>query len=142
VVFTRHCHLKGTDLGMLGKFFTDHIDCDEKDSYLVSELSPANDEMVFRKDTYDSFYNTGLKEHLRASGIEQVLVTGVLTHLCCETTARSAFVRGFEVYLAADALAATTEELHIGSLLGLAAGFAVIGDTAEILEKNSDRPDL
>ncbi len=43
---------------------------------------------------------------------------------------------------AADAMATTTEELHIGSLLGMASGLAVIGDTAEILEKNSDLPDL
>ncbi len=142
VIFTRHCHMNADDLGMLGKFYTDHINCDERDSHLIGELSPLKDERVFRKDTYDSFYGTGLEEYLRASGIEQVLVTGVLTQLCCETAARSAFVRGFEVYLAADAMATTTEELHLGSLLGLASGFAVIGDTAEILEKNSGRQDI
>lgn len=132
VVFTRHCHSGPDDLGMLGKFFSDFIRCGKKESEIIPELSPLPDERVFRKNTYDSFYNTALEEYLRELNIEQVLVTGVLTHLCCETTARSAFVRGFEVYIAADALTSSTEELHIGSLLGLANGFAVVSDTASI----------
>lgn len=136
VVFTRHCHMDDGDLGMLGRFFTDHVRCSEEDSQLIGELSPIEDEPVVRKETYDSFHQTGLEDHLRSLGVEQVLITGVLTQLCCETTAREAFVRGFEVHMAADAMATATEELHLGSLLGAASGFAVVWSVGEILGMN------
>ncbi len=132
VVFTKHCHRGKDDLGMLGKFFSDYIKCGKPESEIISRLAPSAEERIFQKNTYDTFHRTGLEEYLRELNIEQVLVTGVLTHLCCETAARSAFVRGFEVYIAADALTSSTEELHLGSLLGLANGFAVISDTASI----------
>ena len=132
VVFTRHCHNGKHDLGMLGKFFSDYINCGRQESEIISRLAPLTEERIFQKNTYDAFHRTGLEEYLKELKIEQVLVTGVLTHLCCETTARSAFVRGFEVYIAADALTSSTEELHLGSLLGLANGVAVVSDTASI----------
>ncbi len=132
VVFTRHCHSGSDALGMLGKFFSDYIRCGKKESEIIPELSPLPGEQVFRKNTYDAFYNTDLDEFLANRSVEQVLVTGVLTQMCCETTARSAFVRGYEVYIPADAQATSSEELHIGSLQNLASGFAVITDTSSI----------
>ncbi len=132
VVFTRHCHSDSEDLGMLGRFFGDYIHCGKKESGIITELSPLSSEKIFRKNTYDAFYNTDLDEFLADRSLEQVLVTGVLTQMCCETTARSAFVRGYEVYIPADALTTSSEELHIGSLMNLASGFAVITGTSSI----------
>lgn len=132
VVFTRHCHEGTDDLGMLGRFFEDHIRCSEPDSEIVEDLNPREGEKVIRKNTYDAFHKTGLDSLLRSRGMKQVLVTGVMTQLCCETTARSAFVRGYEVYVPADALTTSSEELHIGSLRSLASGFAVITSTEAV----------
>jgi len=132
VVYTRHCHSGSEDLGMLGRFFSDYIRCGRKESEIISELIPLHGEKVCRKNTYDAFYNTDLDEFLRSRSVEQVLVTGVLTQMCCETTARSAFVRGYEVYIPADAQTTSSEELHLGSLMNLASGFAVITDTSSI----------
>lgn len=134
VLFTRHCHTGANDLGMLGKFFSDYIRCGEPEAEIVAGLAPRANDVVIRKTTYDAFIGTALEEELGRRGLTQVLVTGVLTHLCCETTARSAFCRGFEVYVAADASASSTERLHLGSLLALADGVAVIMSTEEILE--------
>ncbi len=74
---------------------------------------------------------------------EQLLITGVTTHLCCESTARSAFVRGFAVFIAIDGTATLNRELHVASLRALALGFArpVLG--AELLAAMAaphDRP--
>ena len=132
VVFTRHCHSGSEDLGMLGKFFSDYIRCGKKESEIILELSPLPGEKIIRKNTYDAFYNTDLDEFLESRSATQVIVTGVLTQMCCETTARSAFVRGYEVYIPADAQATSSEELHIGSLQNLASGFAVITNTSSI----------
>jgi len=133
IVFTRHCHTGADDLGMLGKFFNDYIRCGEPDAEIVADLTPQADDVVIRKATYDAFLNTVLEEELRRRQLTQVLITGVMTHLCCETTARSAFCRGFEVYVAADATASSAEQFHLGALLGLADGVAVVMSTEEIL---------
>jgi nicotinamidase-related amidase len=134
VVFTRHGHRGPGDLGMLGKFFSDYIREDEPDSSIVSALEPTPDEPVLRKTTYDAFLGTPLEETLYERGIEQVIISGVLTHMCCETTARAAFCRGFEVYVPVDAVASSSEERHLGSLMSMADAVAVVTSTAEVLE--------
>jgi len=134
VVFTRHGHLGPHDLGVMGKFWGDHIRAEEPDAEILEQLAPAAGEAVLRKTTYDAFIGTGLEDLLHHRGIEQVLVTGVLTHMCCETTARAAFCRGFEVYVAADATATSGEERHLGSLLAMADSVAVVLSTSEVLE--------
>lgn len=133
VVFTRHCHDGPEDLGMLGRFFDDYIRCGERDSEIIDELAPLPSEMVFRKNTYDAFHGTGLEGYLGERGMKQVLVTGVLTQMCCETTARTAFVRGYEVFVPVDALTTSTEELHLGSLRSMATCCAVMTSTGELL---------
>jgi len=119
---------------MLGKFFSDWIATDEPDAEIIPELTPLDNERVIRKNTYDAFLDTPLQSTLEEKGIDQVLVTGVLTHMCCETTARSAFCRGFEVYVAVDAMASKSEDHHLGSLLSMADSVAVMMSTREILD--------
>jgi nicotinamidase-related amidase len=135
VVFTRHAHEGPHDLGMLGKFFGDHIRDGEPDAEIVPALASLPSETVLRKATYDAFWETPLQSILNGRGCTQVLVTGVLTHMCCETTARAAFCRGFEVYLAADATASSSEERHRGALLGMADCVAVVLSVEEILRR-------
>ncbi len=134
VVFTRHAHEGEHDLGMLGRFFSDYIRLGEPDSELAPEIEPARGELVIRKTTYDSFLGTELDNILRETGSEQVIIAGVLTHMCCETTARSAFCRGYEVYIPVDAVASSSEERHLGSLQGMAEAVAVMMSTSEALE--------
>ena len=132
VVFTRHCHREGEPLGMLGRFFSDHIRCGESQSRIISRLRPLPEEKVIRKNTYDAFFGTDLEEFLEEHCQSQLLISGVLTQLCCETTARSGFVRGFEIFAAADALTTSTEDLHLASLMSLASGFALVTDVKSI----------
>lgn len=134
IIFTRHGHQGPGDLGMLGKFFSDYIRADEPQSAIVEALTPHTGELVFRKNTYDAFLGTELQEVLSRAGRTQVLLTGVLTHMCVETTARSAFCRGFEVYVPVDAVATSDEEHHVSSLVNMADSVAVMLDTKEVLE--------
>lgn len=80
---------------------------------------------VFVKPQYDAFYNTGLEQWLTGRHVSQVVIAGVMTHLCCETTARSAFMRGFQVFFTVDATASYNRQFHQASLLNLSHGFAV-----------------
>lgn len=123
IIFTRHLNTDA-DAAMMSRWWRDLIRTDSPDSV----LSPALDSSVgvlIEKSQYDAFHKTSLEEVLRSRGVEQVVITGVMTHLCCETTARSAFVRGFEVFFCIDGTATYTEELHRASLLNLSHGFAI-----------------
>jgi isochorismate hydrolase len=92
-------------------------------SAITSELDRKHG-VTLVKTQYDAFYNTPLAELLRNRQVKQVVIGGVMTHLCCETTARSAFVHGFEIFFLIDGTASYTEAHHRAALLNLSHGFA------------------
>jgi len=63
------------------------------------------------------------------------VVCGVMTHLCCETTAREAFVRGFEVFFPVDGTASYNQKFHEASLQNLAHGFAILTTVEQLLQE-------
>ncbi|RJO70576.1 MAG: cysteine hydrolase [Myxococcales bacterium] len=135
VIHARHGHEGPEDLGLMGRFFTDYLRADEPEAEIIEALKPAPGETVLRKATYDAFVGTDLEQRLKAARKTQLVIAGVLTHLCCETTARAAFVRGVEPYLVADATATTRAALHLGALRALASGFGVAMSTREVLDR-------
>jgi bifunctional isochorismate lyase / aryl carrier protein len=135
VVFTRHGHDGPHDTGMLGQFFSDYIRWESSASRIVEGLQPADGDLVFRKRTYDAFHETELESQLRDRGITQVLIGGVLTHMCCATTARSAFVRGLATHLLVDGMATSTERLHLAALHTLADSVAIVHATSEVIHR-------
>ncbi|UCF06815.1 MAG: isochorismatase family protein [bacterium] len=123
VVFTRHRNSEA-DAGMMADWWSDLISPESGLFEIVPELNrPAA--MVIEKSQYDAFHETELDGMLREAGIEQLVITGVMTHLCCETTARSAFMRGFAVFFPVDGSATYREDFHRAALLNLSHGFAV-----------------
>jgi len=92
-------------------------------------------DVVIYKDSYDAFYMTELEDILRAKSADQLIISGVMTHLCCETTARSGFVRGYEIVMVEDCLWDKDEWYHYASLKNLAHGFAVVSTSQEIVEQ-------
>lgn len=135
VIYTRHAHAGADDLGLMGKFYSDYIRAGRPEAEIIPALAPLTDEPVIPKQTYDAFLDTSLEFELRAKSIKQVLITGILTHMCCESTARAAFCRGFEVYLPADALASNREDRHLEALIAMADCVASVTDTAEVLAR-------
>lgn len=67
------------------------------------ELAPRDGEAVLRKRASDSFYRTPLQAELEARGITSLVVTGLRTERCVDTTCRQAVSRGYDVTLATDA---------------------------------------
>lgn len=100
---------------------------------IPSEMD-AEDGITIIKSTYDAFINTNLAEMLDSSGYRKLVITGVTTHLCCESTARTAFDLGYEVYLPIDCLASYNEDLHLSSLKVASHGFGIPTTSSEILE--------
>lgn len=101
-------------------------------------LTVAEGDMRVVKNTASALHpcsNSGLLEQLRAAGIDTVVVAGLVTNGCCETTARDAHQHGFKVIFAQDATATLTDEEHNAALLNLAIWFAEVLPATTILEK-------
>ncbi len=122
VIFTRHLN-SVADAGMMSIWWREIIQKDKKLSQINEKLD-TSDSLILKKTQYDAFYNTSLQEVLQNLGVETVIVTGVMTNLCCETTARAAFIRGYRVLMPVDATATMNFELHAATTKNLSHGFA------------------
>ena len=118
----------------MGSWWKDLITAENKLSDLIPELDIPG-ATVISKTQYDAFYETNLEALLKEWSIAQVVIGGVATHLCCETTARSAFVRGISVFLPLDATATYTREFFRASLLNLSHGFATPVLARELMDQ-------
>jgi nicotinamidase-related amidase len=74
-------------------------------SGLVKPLDwmPATHAVEFVKHVHNAFTDTGLDRWLRANGITRLIISGIRTEQCCETTARVASDLGYEVDFVGDA---------------------------------------
>jgi len=134
VVFTRHVHKRGEDGGMMESWWKDLIMAENPESEIDERLEPRRAETVIEKNRYSAFYRTELEKILRSANVDTIVISGVMTNLCCESTARDAFFRDFKVFFCMDATATLSETMHFGSLLNLAYGFARITTVAELEE--------
>jgi nicotinamidase-related amidase len=133
VILTRHLNTY-EDAGMMGIRWNELIKADDARSEIHADILSMGGE-VLEKSQFDAFYKTGLEEKLRQKGIEQLIICGVMTNLCCETTARSAFVHGFDVVMPVDATAAYNYEFHLATFLNLSYMFARPMNTFSLINK-------
>ena len=119
VVFTRHLYRPGrADEGRALKRNSpalagvDGLDTGTWDAEIVDELGCGPNDLVVDKVRFDAFQWTSLEPLLRGLGVGELVICGVVTNICVETTARSAFMRDFAVTLLADCCAAKTRRLH------------------------------
>lgn len=104
------------------------------DAALVADLGPLpGDALVVRKTRYDPFCGTTLEAELRARGVGDVVVCGVTTNVCVESTVRSAHDRDFPVRLVEDAVSSYDASLHRASIETMARHFATRTTLAELL---------
>ena len=134
VVFTRHRHVDPlVDGGMMAEWWDDLLIDGEPEAELVSELRPEAGELLIEKCRYSAFLNTSLEEDLKRRGVRDLVIGGVMTNLCCETTARDAYMRDFRVFFLIDGTGTCSEEYQIASLKNLAYGFAYLVKCSDIL---------
>ena len=100
---------------------------------LIASLAPAAGELVIDKNTSSAFNSTGIEWLLRNLEVETLVVAGMATDMCVETTARDAADRGFNVIVAEDATATFFAHHHRAALSGFARVFGQVWDTAQVL---------
>lgn len=136
VIFTRHVHHPADlDSGLMGWWWEGKCLEGSSESEVHPDLAPLPGEKVVFKHRYSAFYNTDLETVLRCLKVEDVVVSGIMTNLCCESTARDAYYRDYRVFFPADGTGSVSEEMHVASLLNLAFGFAHVTTADAIAER-------
>jgi nicotinamidase-related amidase len=101
---------------------------------IVEELAPLTGELVIDKNTSSPFNSTGIESLLRNMELETLVLVGMATDMCVETTARDAADRGFNVIVVEDATATFFERHHRAALSGFARVFGQVWETARVLD--------
>jgi ureidoacrylate peracid hydrolase len=95
------------------------VPCGSWDAQVVDAISPAADEIVFRKTSSNVFVSTNIDYVLRNLGIRSLIVAGIMTDQCVESAVRDACDLGYLVTLVTDACTTGSAERHRQSLIGI-----------------------
>ena len=106
---------------------------------ILEEIKPQAGELVINKTSVGAFNSTAIDQILRNMGVESLIITGVVTNACVETTARDAADRGYKCVLVDDALAAHSQEFHDSTLRNFSVIFGQVRTSKEILGYLQDR---
>lgn len=135
VLFTSHAHADPEkDGGLMTARWKKVCRAGTPHARVAAALRPRDGE-VFGKCRYSAFSSPGLPERLRELGVTSLVLAGVKTNLCVESTMRAAFDLGYSCVVAADACAAATEESHLASLKSMAHGFGSAKMTLELMKE-------
>ena len=109
-------------------------------------VRPSPGEVVFPKHFPNSFRETPLLDHLRAVGITELVIAGMMTHMCIDTTTRAGADFGFKCFLAHDACATRAlsfNGVHVAAENVQTAYLAALnGSFAKVLSAHELRADL
>lgn len=108
-------------------------------------VKPASDETVIIKSVPNSFRNTGLLKTLTAAGVGRLVICGMMTHMCIDSTTRAASELGFDCIVAQDACATKNltidnvtvpaEQAHRSFLAALDGTFAKVMPADRVISK-------
>lgn len=102
---------------------------------LASGLVPGSNDLFVEKSTASAFFPGGCDLHgiLRQRGITRVLISGTVTSVCCESSARDASTLGYEVVLLADATADVDDAAHNATLRTIYRSFGDVRSCGDVL---------
>ncbi len=135
----------GSNIGVLGELVPPVrkgvIDRGAESAALHDDLDVRDGDIILEKPRYGAFHGTDLELILRAGGIDTIIVTGIATNVCCETTAREANARDFRVFFPSDGTSTfafggmTKEEIERATCVNLAHCFAQVLTVAEMTDR-------
>ncbi len=96
-------------------------------------VAPLPDEPVVTKHRYSAFINTRLDSVLRTLKVENLIMTGVSTNVCVESTARQGFMMDYNIVFLGDCTAAYSQAEHDGALKNIEKHFGVVATADEVI---------
>ena len=105
MVYTRHCYIPEKN-PIEAKLFPELKKTGlRKGTHgwnIHQEIAPAKDDITVDKTRYDAFFKTKLNQVLKKHTIKTIIITGTMTEVCCESTARSAMFFDYDVIFCSD----------------------------------------
>lgn len=100
---------------------------------IVDEIYPQPGDFIVDKYGYGAFHSTNLDDTLHSLGVESLIITGTVTQICVEETARGAFHHGYKTTIVSDAVSSYIPDLHAAALKNFALKFGWVNTTEEVL---------
>lgn len=134
----------GTNTGVLGEIYPAANAAFNQSAHsaaLHADLAVDARDIILDKPRYGAFHATDLELILRSKGIDTVVIEGIATNVCCDTTAREAMARDFRVFFLSDGTLASAhsgvsaDEIQRATLATLGARFAQVLTMDEMIEK-------
>jgi nicotinamidase-related amidase len=104
-------------------------DCTE----VIDELMPSTEDIIIEKFGYGAFHGTPLADTLHARGVTSLAITGTVTQICVEETAREAFHHGFRTTVVEDGVSSFAPDLHAASLKNFAMKFGWVSRSESVI---------
>ncbi|WP_022728873.1 cysteine hydrolase family protein [Fodinicurvata sediminis] len=101
---------------------------------VIDELTPDAGDVIIDKYGYGAFHGTDLDKRLRALDVKSILVTGTVTQICVEESAREAFHFGYPTTIVPDTVSSFAPDLHAATLKNFAMKFGWTTDTDTVLQ--------
>jgi ureidoacrylate peracid hydrolase len=135
----------GSNRGVMGElvppFIIDLYTEGAESAELHDALEVGADDVILNKPRYGAFHGTDLEELLRSRGVDTVIITGIATNICCETTAREAAQHDFRVFFLSDGTATKemggipAEDLQRATCASLGMVFAQVTTVDAVMDK-------
>jgi nicotinamidase-related amidase len=141
VIYSRHVLLDSFDVSPLETTYNQRLQTvgmrrGTTGVEVVEELKPEADDYVLDKHRYDAFHNTPLKSVLATirglNTVDTVIIAGTLTEVCCESTARSAYMNDYKVAFLSDATGGRSEAAQAATLDAVGTFFGRVLSTADM----------
>lgn len=92
------------------KIWPPHAISETEGAEIIKELKPEEKDYIIKKKRYSGFFETNLDETLKKLGVEELIITGLVTNICVLYTTADAVMRGYKVIVPKDSIAALNEE--------------------------------
>ena len=139
IIFVKTIHSDWTDspswLGRFGGTGKEFLVC-RQNSWGAEfyKVEPRTSDCIVTKHRFSGFSGTDLDLILKGKGIETLLISGVVTNVCVETTARDGFNLDYHVFLVEDCCGAYFPEEHAATLNNIGKYFGVVADSKNLMK--------
>ena len=100
---------------------------------VIDELAPQAGDTIIEKFGYGAFHDTDLAKIVRSYGLNSLVITGTVTQICVEETAREAFHHGFRATVVEDAVSSFAPDLHAAALKNFSMKFGWVAHSDTII---------
>jgi ureidoacrylate peracid hydrolase len=138
VIYTRHCfdpRKNPVEAKLFPELKSEGLRKGSRGWQIHGSVKPCMNDAVIDKSRYDAFYKTNLDAILKSKNIRTLVIAGTMTEVCCESTARSAMFRDYNVIFCSDLNFTSDSGMHKRTLSVIRSNFGEVVSSEEIMKE-------